>query len=95
VSDDSISSIETDPGLRNAHDAFNATYFDSFLQRLGMKGLNYIIREVLDRHYPKDIFGPGDIQYGVNWASNHGGEDIQPGVKWAELLRMALAEVEK
>lgn len=59
---------------------------------VGMKGLNWLIRDVLDTIYPKDIFGDGSIVEPM-WMSNEGGREFNPGVRWVALLRAALKEV--
>ncbi len=66
---------------------------ERFAHELGVRGLSWMIQTVLDDHYPTDVFPQDRVQYGVNWAGEHGGEDIDPGVKWIALLRLALEEV--
>lgn len=63
---------------------------EDFAAGIGIRGLSWLVRAVLDAHYPEDIFPWREIQFGVSWASEHGGTDIDPGVKWVALLRMAL-----
>lgn len=60
--------------------------------RLGIRGLSWLIREVLDTHYPEDIFPVEGVLYPA-WGGEHGGSDIDPGMKWIALLRQALREV--
>lgn len=62
-------------------------------ERIGMRGLNWMIRAVLDAHYPESVFPQDGVQEGVRWRGSYGGDDIEPGVKWIVLLRMALEEV--
>ena len=64
---------------------------EDLVESLTMHGFNYIIRQRLDAIYPADHFRTK--QYGVNWHSEHGGEDIEKGVKYVTLLYMALEEL--
>lgn len=81
-------------GADEAYEAFRMHDFDKFIERLGLRGLNFIIAKVLDDHYPESIFSTGTLLY-PSWASEHGGEDIQPGIKWAAFLRAAIEEINR
>jgi hypothetical protein len=69
--------------------------FEEFVRSTGIYGLSYLAERILDEHYPADVFQWKEVQYGVTWGGEHGGEDIGPGVKWAALLRMAIAELDR
>lgn len=86
--------MRADPGYQEVRSGLAFSWPEQFIVRIGMRGLNWMIRTVLDKHYPLDVFPQEDVQYGVMWGGEHAGADIDPGVKWVALLRMALKEVE-
>ena len=62
------------------------------IERTGVRGLTYLIAEVLDEHYPADVFGDGSIVV-PSWMDDHGGTSFDPGVRWVALLRQAIKEI--
>lgn len=85
--------MRRDPGYREVQGGLQFMWPEQFIIRIGMKGLNWIIKQVLDHHYPVDAF-PADIVM-PSWLDDHGGESFDPGVKWVALLRAALKEIDE
>ena len=83
-----------DPGYKEVYHGLQFAYPEQFIVRVGMKGLNWIIQQVLDRHYPLDVFPQDTVHYGMTWGGEHGGDDIDPGVKWVAHLREALRVID-
>ena len=83
-------------GGAEASEAFKTTEIDRFIDRLGMRGLNWIIASVIARHYSADVFPEDGKVMNINWRADADyGPGLDPGVKWIALLRMAMEEVNR
>jgi hypothetical protein len=79
--------MRRDPGYIEVRSCLAFVWPEQFVARLGMRGLNWLIRRVLDNHYPLDIFPIEQVEVDAF-------ADAEPGVRWVACLRQALKEAE-
>jgi hypothetical protein len=89
-----VSVRERGLGRNEAVEAFGAVKIEGFIDRLGMRGLNWFIASVIARHYPNDVFPEDGKIMDISWRADADyGPGLDPGVKWIALLRQAMKEV--